>query len=63
MREDIYRHKKRGTQYMVMGKGTLQIEGPHDMTECIVYMSMDDGRIWVRPSTEFFDGRFEKVEV
>lgn len=60
--EEIYRHKKRGTQYMVMGKATLQIEGPHDMAECVIYQSMDDGRVWVRPAAEFFDGRFERVE-
>ncbi|MFT8445091.1 MAG: DUF1653 domain-containing protein [Acetobacter orientalis] len=61
MMEKLYRHKKRGTTYMTMGTATLQIEGPHDMTKCVVYMDTRSGSVWVRPETEFYDGRFEEV--
>ena len=56
-----YRHKKRATLYEVQGLATLQIEGPHDMTECVAYWDLQSGRMWVRPVSEFLDGRFERV--
>lgn len=33
-----------------------------DMEEVVIYMSMDDGNFWVRPSGDFFDGRFEEIK-
>ena len=58
-----YRHKKRGASYTVMGRATLQVDGPLDMTEMVVYQSNVDGSMWVRPVSEFEDGRFEKLPV
>lgn len=65
----VYRHKKRGTEYIVIGEGKMQapwaimnamsIE-PVDMEPVIIYRGTD-GQIWVRPKEEFEDGRFEKV--
>jgi hypothetical protein len=67
MAETIYRHKKRGTLYRLVGIGKMQAEtwhdkdtfgDPVDMAEVAVYQSLDDGAIWVRPREEFEDGRF-----
>lgn len=42
-------------------RGTLQIEGPLDMQEAVVYQDINDNQTWIRPAAEFFDGRFELV--
>jgi len=57
-----WRHRKRGAEYEVIGGATAQAStGPiTDDTEVVVYRG-PDGRLWVRPVTEFTDGRFEPV--
>ncbi len=57
----IWRHKKRGTEYQIMLRGKLQVEGHHDMQDAVVYQGIEDGQVWIRPDTDFFDGRFELV--
>jgi len=59
---EIWRHKKRGTTYKRIGRAHLQtqINLPDD-AQVEVYQSEADGALWVRPSGEFFDGRFEKI--
>ena len=57
-----WQHLKRGSTYIEIGRGRLQIEGDLDMTEVVVYMSEEDGLIWVRPVSEFEDGRFESLD-
>lgn len=68
-----HRHKKRGTEYVLIGIGKMQAEhwrDPNldadydnqavDMRRVAIYRSATDPtEIWVRPREEFEDGRFE----
>lgn len=54
----VWRHKKSGGLYRIINH--VQIEAT--MTPAVTYMAIGGGTIWVRPLTEFNDGRFEKVE-
>lgn len=72
-----HRHVKRGSLYRLLGIGKMQAEewvapsfgpdGPRglmrpvDMEPVAVYVSEEDGSMWVRPREEFEDGRFEAV--
>jgi len=56
-----WRHKKRGTEYTIIGNGLLQSDAPILDEHPVVVYRGDDGTIWVRPPTEFFDGRFEMI--
>jgi len=33
-----------------------------DLTPCVIYVSEQDGYVWVRPSAEFNDGRFTCID-
>jgi hypothetical protein len=57
-----FRHRARGTSYTVLGRAVLQANEPvSDEQELVVYAGAD-GRLWVRPVGEFYDGRFEKLD-
>lgn len=66
-----HRHKKRGSEYTLIGIGKMQasrwFEGwpdggstTVDMEEVAIYRGTD-GQLWVRPHEEFEDGRFEII--
>jgi hypothetical protein len=56
-----FKHRVRGTCYTVLGRAVLKTKQPvSDEQELIVYVGAD-GRLWVRPLAEFYDGRFEKL--
>jgi hypothetical protein len=57
----IYRHKRRGGIYTVLGRASLQTNQPiEDDQELVIYRAQD-GRLWARPVGEFYDGRFEHI--
>jgi len=58
--DERYRHKKRGTEYTLIGVGRAQ-GTLHDEDPVVLYRG-DDGGLWVRHQVEFCDGRFERVE-
>lgn len=51
-----YRHKKTGNTYFHICEATLEATGE----KVVVYVGADE-KVWVRPSDEFFDGRFEAL--
>lgn len=72
--QPTHRHKKRGSEYVLVDFGKMQANdwydgsldgGPCgnsvDMSEVAIYYSVDDGSWWVRPRKEFEDGRFELI--
>lgn len=72
MMKATHRHKKRGTEYVLIGIGKMQAEGwrviderrlaDANMREVAIYRSViDQAEIWVRPREEFEDGRFEEL--
>lgn len=50
-----YQHLKRGGTYEVISVGENENNRGENL---VVYRGEDDGRIWVRPAAQFFDGRF-----
>lgn len=59
----IWRHKKRGAAYQIIGHAELQSAGGYleEGEPLTIYKSIEDGKLWARPVLEFYDGRFEKV--
>jgi len=56
-----WRHKKRGTTYVEIGRGRFQMAGFKDDQPIVLYRSEIDASLWARPVSEFEDGRFEAV--
>ncbi|GAC1508456.1 MAG: hypothetical protein NVS1B6_15840 [Steroidobacteraceae bacterium] len=58
-----WRHVKRGTAYVEIGTGCLQTADSEklDDQQVVIYQAETGGQIWVRPTYEFMDGRFERV--
>ena len=55
---EIYRHIKTGRLYQVVCLGLIE----SDQVMAVVYRSLVDDVVWIRPLTEFNDGRFEFVK-
>jgi len=59
---DVWRHKKRGSTYTVVGLAEVQADEPLTDYEVVtVYRCRETGRLWVRRKSEFEDGRFEPL--
>ncbi len=50
-----HRHRKGGL-YRVLSEGLLETDG----TDVVIYDDVQ-GQVWVRPATEFWDGRFTAI--
>lgn len=61
---EYFVHKKRNTSYKIIGEGTLKFSTKPELddTEMIIYKGFDE-KVWIRPKTEFFDGRFRKGKI
>lgn len=57
VRGGVFKHIKSGGYYRVIGFGIIEATNTH----AVIYKHMASSVIWVRPSSEFFDGRFEFV--
>jgi hypothetical protein len=59
----LYRHKKRGSLYSLIGVAEVQTFTPiSDRDQLIIYRGYNEPRkLWARPRDEFTDGRFEIV--
>jgi hypothetical protein len=53
----VWRHKKTGGLYVVIGVATVEGAG----ARVVVYVSRHTGQMFTRPYPEFMDGRFEAV--
>lgn len=53
-----WRHLKRGSTYRVLDTGVIEAT----LTACVIYTADADGTTWVRPLSEFMDGRFVKID-
>lgn len=72
--EVVFRHKKSGGLYNLLSIGQMQARDWYehgesdwsetqrsvDMEEVVVYQSLEDDKVWVRPINDF-NQRFEKV--
>jgi hypothetical protein len=64
-----YRHKKSGGEYeIITDSASLQCSAAPEFEklfdeDCFtVYQNIATGAIYVRPTPEFFDGRFEQID-
>lgn len=58
LEQEEYIHVKTGGRYRVINDGCLHEETGERQ---VIYQSLLDGQVWVRPHSKFFDGRFMKA--
>lgn len=58
----VWRHRKRGSIYSKVGSAIVQAETPLQDGDITTLYQGVDGKWFVRPPTEFEDGRFEPLE-
>ena len=51
-------HVKHGGAYVVIDNGVIEAT----LIACVIYKAESDGTTWVRPLSEFMDGRFLELE-
>lgn len=65
-----WKHTKTGGDYIVLHHAKMQsndwVDSKHDaasvdMEDVVIYKSLQDGMVWVRPKDEFYE-RFEEVK-
>lgn len=68
--KEAWRHKKRGSVYEVVTQAaSIQVSAAPDIEEryghvpWTVYRSIETGLLYLRPTEEFLDGRFERIEI
>ena len=54
----MYKHLQTGRIYCLLMHASDKTTGE----EVVVYQSVKTSRVWIRPSREFFDGRYVVVE-
>uniref|UniRef100_A0AB74UGI7 Uncharacterized protein n=1 Tax=Caulobacter phage BL57 TaxID=3348355 RepID=A0AB74UGI7_9VIRU len=57
-----FRHKKRGSDYALVGTVRIQCETPVQDGETLLTYIDGGGQVWGRREAEFFDGRFEEIQ-
>lgn len=61
-----WRHLKRGTEYLILDIATMQcsVNPELDYQNVVIYVPVgrDPHDTWVRFASEFFDGRFERLD-
>jgi hypothetical protein len=53
---EIWQHYKTKGEYEIVDLGKLQVKVDElDMKECVVYKSLEDNNVWVRPLADFVE--------
>lgn len=58
---DTYKHRKTGKLYTLLAYPAQMEADGLGGPEYVVYQSNENDLVWIRPASEFFDGRFELV--
>ncbi len=53
---EFWQHYKTKGEYEIIDIGKLQVKVDSlDMEECVIYKALSDGKLWVRPLTDFVE--------
>jgi hypothetical protein len=58
---NLYRHKKTGKVYILLMTAHMEKDSAHVCVYQRVGHDDKNDNTWVRPASEFFDGRFEAI--